>query len=29
MVTSRVHPGETSASYAVEGFIKKLIGQSP
>ncbi len=29
MLTSRVHPGETMASYAIEYVIDFLLGNSP
>lgn len=28
LVTCRVHPGETSASFALEGFINKILDNS-
>jgi hypothetical protein len=28
VITARVHPGETNSSYAVEGLIKYLTGNS-
>ena len=28
-LTSRVHPGETNASFVIEGIIKFLTGNSP
>jgi murein tripeptide amidase MpaA len=29
VMTARVHPGETSASYVMRGVIKFLVGPSP
>ena len=29
IVCGRVHPGESNASFVVEGFLKFIVGMSP